>query len=430
MPGRLRPLSVHMHVHRATRATAIPVLAALLTTLLVVGPAPRPAAAAPVDLTPRTRPHGPPGAGQDVAHGRAAQERAQRDIALAATWHLDPSLLTPQPADSDVTAEARSRLAAINARVGDVVAAYDDARTAAEAAGVDARNARVALAQAQAELRAAAAAYRADRSLLVSVIDQSYSTTQMGALSLVLSADGDDDLLQGVTVLEEMGRVQASAVQASELSRERLQRATEAVAAADRRARETLAASREALARATAARDQVLTDVRTARRLLETSVLSDRALRDEAANGYVGALRFPLPAGTAFVDQHNWGHRSHHWASVHTGDDFSTACGTPVLAVNDGTVVIRTDQAWSGPWLLMVSTGDGGLTTWYAHMQSLGVTNGQQVHAGQQIGVVGQQGNATGCHLHLEVHPEGGTIYADDIDPSAWLHTVGVYPGA
>ena len=418
-----------MHAHPATRATAIPVLAALLTALTVGGAACPRAVAAPADLTAATRPHGPPGAGQDVAHGRATQERAERDVAMAATWHLDPRLLEPRPADSAATSDARSRLADIDARVGDVVAAYDAASTAADAAGVRARNARVALAQAQAELRVATKAYHADRRLLVSVIDQSYSTTQMGALSLVLSADGDDDLLQGVTVLEEMGRVQASAVQASELSRQRLQQATEAVAEADGRARETLAASRAALAQATQARDQVLTDVRTARRLLQTSELADQAVRDQAAGGYAGALRFPLPAGTGFVDQHNWGHRSHHWASVHTGDDLSTPCGTPVLAVNDGTVMIRTDQAWSGPWLVMVSTGSGELTTWYAHMQSLGVSDGQQVRAGQQIGVVGQQGNATGCHLHLEVHPQGGSIYADDIDPSAWLHTVGVYPG-
>ena len=114
---------------------------------------------------------------------------------------------------------------------------------------------------------------------------------------------------------------------------------------------------------------------------------------------------------------------------MHTGDDLSTACGTPVLAVNDGTVVIRTDQGWSGPWLVMVTAGDGELATWYAHMQALLVSSGQPVVAGQQIGVVGQAGNATGCHLHLEVHPRGGSIYQDDTDPSQWLETVGVHPG-
>lgn len=134
-----------------------------------------------------------------------------------------------------------------------------------------------------------------------------------------------------------------------------------------------------------------------------------------------GDVVFPLPANSGYRDDHNFGGRGGHWASVHTGDDFSVACGTPVLAVTDGTVVVRTDQSWAGPWLVQVSTGTGQLTTWYAHMRRLTVASGEHVTAGEQIGEVGDLGNATGCHLHLEVHPHGGSIYRDDIDPSAWL---------
>ena len=80
-------------------------------------------------------------------------------------------------------------------------------------------------------------------------------------------------------------------------------------------------------------------------------------------------------------------------------------------------------QAWAGNWLVQVSTGEGRLTTWYAHMQSLTVADGQIVQAGQQIGEVGTLGNSTGCHLHFEVHPRGGSIYEDGVDPSEWLQT-------
>jgi murein DD-endopeptidase MepM/ murein hydrolase activator NlpD len=128
------------------------------------------------------------------------------------------------------------------------------------------------------------------------------------------------------------------------------------------------------------------------------------------------------------VDLDNFGHRSRLWSSVHTGDDLATGCGSSVVAATDGTVLVRTDQGWSGPWLVMVSTGEGSLTTWYAHMQAIDVVDGQQVRAGDQLGLVGQRGNATGCHLHFEVHPSGGAIYADDTDPAAWLHAVGAYP--
>ena len=54
-------------------------------------------------------------------------------------------------------------------------------------------------------------------------------------------------------------------------------------------------------------------------------------------------------------------------------------------------------------------------------MEKVTVAAGQRVAAGQQIGLAGAEGNTTGCHLHFEVHPEGGTIYQDDSDPSSWL---------
>jgi endonuclease/exonuclease/phosphatase family metal-dependent hydrolase len=71
--------------------------------------------------------------------------------------------------------------------------------------------------------------------------------------------------------------------------------------------------------------------------------------------------------------------------------------------------------------LVEVATGPGSLTTWYGHMQALSVATGQLVRAGQQIGQVGSLGNATGCHLHFEVHPRGGGYLQDQIDPVPWL---------
>lgn len=138
-------------------------------------------------------------------------------------------------------------------------------------------------------------------------------------------------------------------------------------------------------------------------------------------DGVPGQVVFPLPQRSGYRDAHNFGGAGTHWASVHTGDDLSVACGTLVMAATAGTVIIRTDQPWAGRWLVQVSTGAGHLTTWYAHMRAVTVTDGQTVRSGQQIGEVGDLGNATGCHLHFEVHPQGGTIYQDSVDPIAWL---------
>lgn len=135
-----------------------------------------------------------------------------------------------------------------------------------------------------------------------------------------------------------------------------------------------------------------------------------------------GQIGYPVPDPLITSDRKNWGGGGGRWSSWHTGTDFSVACGTPVLAVTAGTVLIDRSQAWAGPWLVKISTGPGRLTTWYAHMQRVDVTPGQQVEAGQRIGEVGALGNATGCHLHFEVHLAGGSIYGpDNTDPSLWL---------
>lgn len=137
-----------------------------------------------------------------------------------------------------------------------------------------------------------------------------------------------------------------------------------------------------------------------------------------------GEVAWPVPASLAAADRGNWGRTGSNWGAWHTGTDFSLPCGTPVFAAHAGTVVIDTSASWSGPWLVKVSQGPVSLTTWYAHMQRLSVSRGEQVVAGQQIGEVGSEGNSTGCHLHFEVHERNGSIYdSDNVDASAWLQS-------
>lgn len=110
-----------------------------------------------------------------------------------------------------------------------------------------------------------------------------------------------------------------------------------------------------------------------------------------------------------------WGETGPHWATYHTGLDFSAAPGTPVVAVLAGTVVSVADSPWAGPFYTTIDHGDGVSTT-YAHMQRSDVEPGDVVEPGQLIGAVGAYGNATGPHLHLEVHVDGY-----DVDPMPYL---------
>ena len=386
-----------------------------------------------------------PASGADL-HGAddVPDSRAGRLLQAAATWDLDPRLLEPTPIDSAETASARKALARLDVRVPKVLDRYELRLSLARAARERAAEAQRSLEQAREEAAAAARRYRADRALLVALVTDDYQTGSLGTAQLVMSANDPDDLFSGMTVLDQLSDSQAGVVLATERSLVLLNAAVERVEVLTEVTARRFEVAQAALASAQAARRQVLADVMATEKLLRRSVIADqivalqlaqeRLLEQASAFGTAaaadGKVFFPLPADSGYVDNNNWGHQSGLWASVHTGDDFSVGCGTPVLAATSGTIEISTAESWSGAWLVKVSQGPGELTTWYAHMQALNVTDGQQVRAGQQIGLVGAEGNATGCHLHFEVHPVGGSIYEDNIDPVAWLVAVGAYYGS
>lgn len=89
----------------------------------------------------------------------------------------------------------------------------------------------------------------------------------------------------------------------------------------------------------------------------------------------------------------------------HTGVDFRNPKGTPIVAAAAGTV---TKVGYGGSTGLMVKINHGnGMETWYEHCDSVSVTQGQRVSAGQSIATVGKTGNATGYCLHFEVRING-----------------------
>ncbi|MET8114000.1 M23 family metallopeptidase [Streptomyces prasinus] len=110
------------------------------------------------------------------------------------------------------------------------------------------------------------------------------------------------------------------------------------------------------------------------------------------------------------------------WSSgTHTGVDFHAASGTPVLSVGMGTVV---EAGWGGAYgnHVVIKMHDGTYTQ-YGHLSSVGVSVGQEVTPGQQIGVSGATGNVTGAHLHFEARTTAE--YGSDIDPVAYLRAHG-----
>ncbi|MGW1759562.1 M23 family metallopeptidase [Streptomyces mirabilis] len=111
------------------------------------------------------------------------------------------------------------------------------------------------------------------------------------------------------------------------------------------------------------------------------------------------------------------------WSSgSHTGVDFHAASGTSVHAVGSGTVVTA---GWGGAYgnQIVLKMHDGTYTM-YGHLSSIGVSVGQTVTPGQQIGLSGSTGNTTGPHLHFEARTTAE--YGSDMDPVAYLRSHGV----
>lgn len=83
----------------------------------------------------------------------------------------------------------------------------------------------------------------------------------------------------------------------------------------------------------------------------------------------------------------------------HNGTDVAAPKGSVIVAPADGVVtLVHQDMFYTGK-TLMLDHGLG-LTTVYAHMDSISVVEGQVIKQGHPIGTVGKTGRVTGPHLH------------------------------
>jgi len=91
--------------------------------------------------------------------------------------------------------------------------------------------------------------------------------------------------------------------------------------------------------------------------------------------------------------------------SPHQGLDFRVPAGTPVAAMNDGTVLLARFLYYEGNFIVL-DHGQGFLTL-YLHLSECKVKEGDVVKRGQEIGLSGGTGRATGPHLHVAVRWQG-----------------------
>lgn len=140
----------------------------------------------------------------------------------------------------------------------------------------------------------------------------------------------------------------------------------------------------------------------------------------------------PVPVGSRFTSGFMTRARPDHagsdWAPPKPGQH------VPIYAVSDGVVEAVGETGGlkyhTGRYVKIdhgKRTGNGSTdhtVTYYGHLQTILVSRGQWVRAGEKIGIMGATGNVTGVHLHLVVLFNGR--YSD---PKRWLKSKGIVPG-
>jgi murein DD-endopeptidase MepM/ murein hydrolase activator NlpD len=127
----------------------------------------------------------------------------------------------------------------------------------------------------------------------------------------------------------------------------------------------------------------------------------------------VGPHQFAMDAGRFGAP------RSGH---THEGQDTMAACGTPLVAARGGTVQYAGYQYAAGNYIVIDGRGTG-FDFMYAHLaEPSPLKTGEAVRTGQPIGIVGDTGDATGCHLHFEIWTAPGWYEGGSpIDPLSYL---------
>jgi murein DD-endopeptidase MepM/ murein hydrolase activator NlpD len=380
------------------------------------------------------------------------QRPGRARLAVAASLSLAALCGLVAPAASgDLQGELNAKQSELNAAQGregvlsSQVRAYNRKinRLIAEVAGL--RN-REAAAQAeleakQAELdeardRLAELRARLDRSIRVlkTRLVAIYKSDEPDILSVVLAADGYDDLLDRYEYLDRI-QSQDSVVVArvrdlrteQKVTVETVTAARDQIAAKKReltRTRSQLEVREGQLSSARATRERALSQTQSKIDRLEGDISGLEDQIQAALAAAVGTSPEPsvLPAGpvqggsAGFIWPVNgpivspFGPR---WGRLHAGVDIAVPAGTPIRAAKAGTIALAAPYGGYGNYTCI--NHGGGLSTCYAHQSSFAITGGS-VSQGDVIGYVGCTGHCFGDHLHFEVRINGVPT-----DPSGYL---------
>jgi len=133
---------------------------------------------------------------------------------------------------------------------------------------------------------------------------------------------------------------------------------------------------------------------------------------------------FPIPTAHEFgaaAGRFGAGRSGH----THQGQDVTSACGTPLLAARGGWVQYNRWDDGGGNYLVIDGKGTPNDFVYMHLAEASPLPEGSEVRTGQPIGLVGDTGDASGCHLHFEIWSapgwyEGGSPFDPLSELTRW----------
>ena len=267
-----------------------------------------------------------------------------------------------------------------------------------------------------------------------------YKSDEPDALTVILQADGFDDLLERyeyLTSIEEqdaslVGRVRDLRIDTrntveqvradrneiearkAELERTRIQLEDRQADLDSARAgkRDALAATQEHQEKLEGdisdIQGRIQAQIQAAQEAAATPTVPAGPIQGESSATFIWPVNGPVTS--PFCE-------SRAWESCHPGIDIGVPAGTPIRAAGSGTVILMQSESSSGGYGNYTCIGhSSSLSSCYAHQSSFATSQGASVKQGQVIGYVGCTGLCFGDHLHFEVRVNGSPV-----DPMGYL---------
>ncbi len=103
------------------------------------------------------------------------------------------------------------------------------------------------------------------------------------------------------------------------------------------------------------------------------------------------------------------------YGKKHLGLDLTAKKETPIMSAHDGYIEYA-GRDFTGYGKMIIINSQKGWSTFYAHLDSILVTEGERVFRTQKIGTMGNTGRTTGVHLHFELRKR-----KEAVDPLKYL---------